>query len=70
MAEMKNSDMLEPFPGRRLGSRLPKSPSVAFAYIIDSKDMSLNKLQERVKDGEAWCAAVAGVAKSQTRLRD
>ena len=45
--------MLEPFPGRRLGSGLPKSPSVVFAYIINSKDMSLNKLQEMVKDGEA-----------------
>jgi hypothetical protein len=56
--------MLEPFPGRRLGSRLLKSPSVAFVHVIDSKDMCLNKLQEMVKDGKAWCAAVAGAAKS------
>ena len=34
--------------------------------IIDSKDMSLGKLQEIVKDREAWCAAAPGVAKSQT----
>ena len=36
--------------------------------VIDSMDMSLNKLQETVKDKEGWRAAVHGVAKSQTRL--
>ena len=36
--------------------------------IIDSMDMNLNKLQEIVKDREAWRAAVHGVTKSQTGL--
>ena len=38
--------------------------------ITDSMDMGLSKLQEMVKDREAWHAAVHGVTKSQTRLSD
>ena len=36
--------------------------------ITDSVDTNLSKVQEIVKDREAWCAAVHGVAKSQTQL--
>ena len=38
--------------------------------IIDLMDMSLSKLQETVKDKEAWCATVHRVTKNETQLSD
>ena len=38
--------------------------------ISDIMNMNLGKVQEMVRDMEAWCAAVHGVAKSRTRLGD
>ena len=65
---MRRADPLEKtlMMGKIEGGRRGQQRTRWMDVITDWMDLSLSELQEIVKDGEAWCAAIYGVARSQT----
>ena len=67
------SQLIGKDPGARKDRRQEEKGTMRERWldsITYSMDMNLSKLQEMVKDKEAWSATVHGVTKNQTRLKD